>query len=137
MRHALIVLAVCCSGWINAASAADYAAMSGEELFQRFCAACHGAQGRGNGPVAASFRIEVPDLTQTGHRLQGKDVRDRIVRIIDGRYIIGAHGTRVMPVWGEELARLEIGNPDAERTSQVIIGRLADYVIGLQHTSAK
>jgi hypothetical protein len=37
-----------------------------------------------------------------------------------------------MPVWGEDLTRLEIGNPDAERSTQIIIGRLADYVAGLQ-----
>jgi hypothetical protein len=65
------------------------------------------------------------------------NVRDRIARIIDGRYIIGAHGTRVMPVWGEDLARLEIGNPDAERSAQVIIGRLADYVTSLQKPASK
>ena len=37
----------------------------------------------------------------------------------------------------EDLARLEIGNPDAERLSQLIIERLADYVTGLQRTSSK
>jgi mono/diheme cytochrome c family protein len=137
MRGLLVILTVCCIGWANAASAAEYAAMSGEELYRRFCAACHGAQGRGDGPVAASFRVEVPDLTQTANRMRGTDVRERIVRIIDGRYIIGAHGTRVMPVWGEDLARLEMGNPDAERLSQVIIGRLADYVTSLQNTGSK
>jgi len=87
--------------------------------------------------VAASFKVEVPDLTQTASRMHGTDVRDRIVRIIDGRYIIGAHGTRIMPVWGEDLARLEIGNPEAERASQLMITRLADYVTGLQRTSPK
>lgn len=106
--------------------------MSGEDLYRRFCSSCHGIQGRGDGPVAPSFRVEVPDLTQTSRRIRGVDARDRIVRIIDGRHIIGAHGTRLMPVWGEDLARLEIGNPDAERSSQIIIERLADYVNSLQ-----
>ena len=41
-----------------------------------------------------------------------------------------------MPVWGEDLSRLEIGNPDAERSTQVIIGRLADYVSSLQQQPA-
>jgi hypothetical protein len=36
---------------------------------------------------------------------------DRIAPIIDGRYILGARGSRTMPVWGEGLTRLEIGNP--------------------------
>jgi mono/diheme cytochrome c family protein len=133
MRHALTILTVCCIGWANTAGSADYAAMSGEDLYRRFCASCHGVSGRGDGPVAASLRVEVPDLTLIATRRDHDgDLRDRIVRIIDGRYVIGAHGTRVMPVWGEDLARIEIGNPDAERLTQVIIGRLADHVRSLQ-----
>jgi mono/diheme cytochrome c family protein len=137
MRRALAVLAVCCIAWTSSASAADYVAMSGQELYRRFCASCHGVEGRGDGPVAASLRVEVPDLTQTARRLQGAGGRDRLIRIIDGRYIVGAHGTRLMPVWGEDLSRLEIGNPDAERSSQLIIQRLADYVSSLQPAPAK
>jgi mono/diheme cytochrome c family protein len=135
MPRALAILTLCFSGWVNAA-AADYSALSGEELYRRFCASCHGIQGRGDGPVAASLRVEVPDLTQTARRMHGKDAREQIVRIIDGRYIIGAHGTRLMPVWGEDLTRLELGNPDAERSTQIIIERLADYVRGLQRTTS-
>ena len=136
MNRALAILTLGCI-WTSSAWSADYVAMSGQDLYRRFCASCHGIEGRGDGPVAASLRVEVPDLTQTAHRLQGTQGRDRLVRIIDGRYIIGAHGVRLMPVWGEDLARLEIGNPDAERSSQIIIGRLADYVAALQRASSK
>jgi mono/diheme cytochrome c family protein len=136
MRCSIAILTACWISWMNSASAAEYAAMSGQDLYRRFCASCHGIQGRGDGPVAASLRVEVPDLTLTARRGASIDPRDRIVRIIDGRYIIGAHGTRVMPVWGEDLARLEIGNPDAERSAQVIIGRLADYVSSLQRKTS-
>jgi mono/diheme cytochrome c family protein len=114
------------------ADAADYVAMSGKELYARFCASCHGAEGRGDGPVAASFKVEVPDLTLIARRAGGEYPRDRIARVIDGRHIIGAHGTRTMPVWGEDFSALEIGNPDAERSTRLIIGRLADYVWLLQ-----
>ena len=135
MRRALVILTACCT-WTSSAWSADYVAMSGQDLYRRFCASCHGVDGHGDGPVAASLRAEVPDLTQTARRLQGTEGRDRLIRIIDGRYIIGAHGTRVMPVWGEDLARLEIGNPDAERSSQVIIARLADYVTSLARAAS-
>lgn len=131
----LALLTVCCIGSLQPAWSADYAAMSGEDLYRRFCAACHGVAGRGDGPVAASLRVEVPDLTLAARRANGTYPRERIVRIIDGRYIIGAHGTRIMPVWGEDLARLELGSPDAERSSQTLIGRLADYVGSLQRDS--
>lgn len=137
MRRTLVILTACCIGWASSAWSADYVAMSGQDLYGRFCASCHGAEGRGDGPVAASLRVEVPDLTRIASRAHGADARDRITRIIDGRYIIGAHGTRLMPVWGEDLARLELGNPDAERSAQTIIARLADYVGSLQRATAK
>jgi mono/diheme cytochrome c family protein len=138
MKRLLVFLIATCSiAWMQSSWSADYAAMSGQDLYRRFCASCHGVEGRGDGPVAASLRVNVPDLTRTAEHGPTADVRERIVRIIDGRYIIGAHGTRVMPVWGEDLALLEIGNPDAERTAQLIIGRLADYVGSLQRTTPK
>jgi mono/diheme cytochrome c family protein len=114
------------------ARAADYVAMSGKDLYLRFCASCHGTTGRGDGPVASSFNVEVPDLTLIARRAGGEYPRERIERIIDGRHVIAAHGTRTMPVWGEDLGKLEIGNPDAERATRVIIQRLADHVWLLQ-----
>jgi len=137
MRRALAILCVCGISWANVAAAANYAAMPGEDLYRRFCASCHGVEGRGDGPVAASLRVGVPDLTLIAQRGHDGELRDRIIRIIDGRYVIGAHGTRVMPVWGEDLTLLELGNPDAERSTEIIIGRLADYVLGLQRTTSK
>ena len=122
---ALLILA-------GTANAADYVAMSGKELYARFCASCHGTEGRGDGPVASAFKVEVPDLTLIARRAGGEYPRERIARVIDGRHIIGAHGTRTMPVWGEDFSTLEIGNPDAERSTRLIIGRLADYVLLLQ-----
>lgn len=119
------------------ARSADYVAMPGKELYERFCAACHGVTGRGDGPVSKSFSVEVPDLTLIARRAGGTYPRERIVRIIDGRHILGAHGSRTMPVWGEDLNRLEIGNPDAERSTRVVIDRLADYVWLLQKPTPK
>jgi mono/diheme cytochrome c family protein len=137
MHGALAILTVCCITWTSSSWSADLVAMSGEDLYRRLCSSCHGIQGRGDGPVAASLRVEVPDLTRTAERGRAANVRDRIIRIIDGRYIVGAHGTRLMPVWGEDLTRIELGNPDAERSAQVIIGRLADYVSSLQQPVPK
>jgi mono/diheme cytochrome c family protein len=117
------------------AGAAEYVAMSGKDLYVRFCASCHGVTGRGDGPVAESFKQEVPDLTLIARRAQGRYPRDRIEKIIDGRYIVAAHGARTMPVWGEDFSRLEIGNPDAERSTRLMIQRLADYVWLLQKPS--
>ncbi|HEY5755668.1 MAG TPA: cytochrome c [Steroidobacter sp.] len=136
MRVTLILSSLGLLASSSVALAADYVAMSGKDLYVRFCASCHGETGRGDGPVASSFKVEVPDLTLIAQRAKGAYPRDRIDKIIDGRYIIGAHGTRTMPVWGEELSRLEMGNPDAERGTRLIIQRLADYVWLLQKAPA-
>lgn len=117
---------------MNPAYAADYATMSGKDLYARFCAACHGAQARGDGPVAASFNIEVPDLRLIASRHGGTFPRERIERIIDGRHILAAHGSRTMPVWGEDLSQLEIGTPDAEKATRLVIKRLTDYLQSVQ-----
>jgi mono/diheme cytochrome c family protein len=116
--------------------AADYVSRSGEELYQQFCASCHGAKGRGDGPVASSLKVEVPDLTLIARRNGGIYPRDRIEKIIDGRFLIAVHGTRTMPIWGQQFSDVEIGNPDAERATRTVTGRLADYVWMLQRADA-
>lgn len=120
------------AGLSSAADAADYAVLSGKQLYERFCASCHGVQGRGDGPVADSLRVEVPDLTRIAQRQGAALPRDRIARIIDGRHVIKAHGSRTMPVWGEDLSQAHAGDPDAERSTGIIISRLADHVWLLQ-----
>ncbi|WP_116813502.1 c-type cytochrome [Steroidobacter cummioxidans] len=137
MRTASLICTMTLLSWHATVSAADYVAMSGKELYLRFCSSCHGATGHGDGPVASSFKVEVPDLTLIALRAGGSYPRDRIERIIDGRYVIGAHGDRTMPVWGEDLNRLQLGNPDAERGTRLIIQRLADYVWLLQKPSTE
>lgn len=132
MRAILLMCSMAVFGWSGTACAADYVAMSGKDLYGRFCASCHGVTGRGDGPVASSFKVEVPDLTLIARRAGGVYPRERIERIIDGRHIFAAHGTRTMPVWGEDFGRLELGNPDAERSTRLIMQRLADYVWQLQ-----
>lgn len=138
MRRRWIVAIACSTLTLSGvAPAADYVSMSGKQLYERFCAACHGVEGRGDGPVSAALTVEVPDLTLIARRAGGEYPRERIVRVIDGRHIFAAHGSRTMPVWGEDLSRLEIGDPNAERSTRMIIDRLADYVWLLQKPDPK
>jgi hypothetical protein len=120
---------------IATASAADDVTKSGKELFAQYCASCHGLSGRGDGPVSKSLTVEVPDLTRLAQRHRSFFDRELVERIIDGRHVIGAHGTRTMPVWGEDFSRVQLGNPDAERGTRTVIVRLADYVWQLQRTN--
>jgi mono/diheme cytochrome c family protein len=111
---------------------ADYVSMSGEELYGRFCASCHGVEANGDGPVAKSLNVEVPNLRLIARRAGGTFPRERVIKIIDGRHIIGAHGTRTMPIWGEDLSRVEIGEPNAQRAVDTVIVRIVDYLWRLQ-----
>ena len=36
----------------------------GKQMYLKYCASCHGVDGKGNGPVAKQLKIKVIDLTQ-------------------------------------------------------------------------
>jgi mono/diheme cytochrome c family protein len=116
----------------TAAQAPDFSSYTGAELYKRFCSACHGAAAEGDGPVAASFKIMVPDLTRIAKRQGGKFPDERIHRIIDGRQVPAPHGTREMPIWGWEFATVtKEGTPDLA-TSDLLVAKLVDYLRSIQ-----
>jgi mono/diheme cytochrome c family protein len=43
----------------------------GRDSFDLYCASCHGAQGRGNGPVASALRATPADLSALALRNNG------------------------------------------------------------------
>jgi mono/diheme cytochrome c family protein len=117
----------------DAVTLADY---SGEELFDRFCASCHGVGARGDGPVARSLNVAVPDLTSIAVRY-GEFPAARIRDVIDGRGIdTAAHGTRTMPVWGYEFYVEEGADVTAQRAVRDAINRLVEHLLSLQRTDA-
>lgn len=105
---------------------------SGGELYRRFCAACHGAGGRGDGPVGARLNVAVPDLTRISARRGGRFPAGEIAETVDGRSLVVAHGTREMPVWGYEFWVEEGGDVTAEADAREIIDRLVDYLRSIQ-----
>ena len=130
MRKLLLILGVLALA--DSAGAADLSSYSGSELYLRFCAACHGTQARGDGPVASTIKVEVPDLRLIARRHGGKYPRDQVERIIDGRQVIGAHGVRTMPVWGEAFALNAAGDPQADEVALAQIRKLVDYLETIQ-----
>ena len=116
------------AGWSQ-----GFATYSGEELFQRFCAACHGAEGRGDGPVAGSLATLVPDLTRLSQRHGNRFPAAEVREIVDGRSIVIAHGTRFMPVWGYEFWVEEGADVVAEEEARIMIDRLVDFLSSIQY----
>ncbi len=106
--------------------------LSGAELFARYCAACHGVEGRGDGPVAANLRTAPPNLRRIAARNDGSFPAADIRQVIDGRAMGGAHGTREMPIWGYEFWVEEGAEASAEARSRQLIERLVSYIDSIQ-----
>jgi Cytochrome C oxidase, cbb3-type, subunit III len=64
------------------------------------CAACHGADGKGNGPIASQLVKQPSDLTSLAKQNGGVFPVESVYQIIDGRTEVASHGSRGMPIWG-------------------------------------
>lgn len=93
----------------------------GAQVFKTYCASCHGAGGRGDGPMVEHLRKLPPDLTTYSLRNGGVFPSERIRQIIDGTGV-GAHG-RDMPVWGDAFRTSRGG-----LTPEAVAKRIDDLV---------
>jgi mono/diheme cytochrome c family protein len=85
----------------GATLAADTQVEPGRAMYLRYCGACHGPNGTGDGVVGSLMRPKPPDLTLLGKRNGGEFPFHQVMEFIDGQRDIRAHGDPVMPVWGE------------------------------------
>jgi mono/diheme cytochrome c family protein len=82
--------------------------LDGAQIFRSYCATCHGADGKGRGPVAGALKHPPSDLTLISRRNGGRFPRDRVKAIIAGQeQSTSAHGSREMPVWGPVFHEVE------------------------------
>lgn len=114
------------------AGAEELSGYNGAQLYKRFCASCHGLQGLGDGPVAPSLNVMVPDLIHIARRHGGEFPADLVRRIIDGRAVQVSHGTRDMPVWGYEFRNAVTGGAAADSATEELVNRLVDYLRSIQ-----
>jgi mono/diheme cytochrome c family protein len=106
---------------------------SGLKLYQQLCASCHGVEGYGDGPVAPSIKVPVPDLTRLAARDGGEFPREDVRLVIDGRSDRRAHGPRDMPVWGWQLYESRNNNDAAARAqTNALIDQLVRYLESIQ-----
>lgn len=108
----------------------------GKYEYQANCASCHGLTGKGDGPAAKALKKAPPDLTTYAKRNGGAFPTELAWQIIDGRPIeSGVHGSREMPVWGQEFRR-EVLRPEPGPTPEwYVAGKiqaLIDYLTSLQ-----
>ncbi len=83
--------------------------VDGPGVFRSNCAACHGVDGRGDGPAAKALKQAVPDITRLAQRNNGAfpavHVRNTIMFGTDD--LLPAHGSKGMPIWGPLFHEIE------------------------------
>jgi len=75
----------------------------GKTAYLASCAACHGADGKGDGFLNSVLKTPPADLTTLAKRNDGLFPIAAVREIIDGQTLIAAHGSREMPIWGFDV----------------------------------
>ncbi|EAQ26509.1 MULTISPECIES: c-type cytochrome [unclassified Roseovarius] len=132
MRATFCTLTLVTLSLMHPAQAQDTRA--GEQTFERYCAACHGLDATGMGPMQVVLSVQPTDLTMLQAKNNGQFPVERVVRRIDGRDPLVSHGSP-MPIYGSFFEDRDIGlmteRGQTILTSQPVVD-LVTYLQGLQ-----
>jgi mono/diheme cytochrome c family protein len=116
---------------------------SGEQTYKQYCAACHGADAKGHGPVASVLTTPPPDLTTLAKSHSGKFPYDYVSSVLEfgtassrnvvSNYAYPAHSSSDMPTWGPIF---QYYDKQSARVVQQRIKNLCDYLASLQDVHA-
>jgi len=116
---------------------------SGEQTYKQYCAACHGADAKGHGPVASVLTTPPPDLTTLAKSHSGKFPYDYVSSVLEfgtassrnivSDYAYPAHSSSDMPTWGPIF---QYYDKQSERVVQQRIKNICDYLASLQDVHA-
>lgn len=112
---------------IKRAPAQHTPAASGQQMFDSYCAVCHGKGGTGNGPAAAALKIPPANLTLLAQKNGGTFPAEHVTGILQGA-AFPAHGSKDMPIWGPVLSSVSNGPQE----SRLRVYNLMEYVKSLQ-----
>lgn len=108
----------------------------GRRDYMNYCAACHGADARGDGTLGQFLTLAVPDLTRLSKFNAGKFPEERVMDVIDGRADVKVHGQRDMPVWGDWFNREAASTDTSKEAREMIvsdrIASLISYIRSIQ-----
>jgi cytochrome c len=90
---AALLMATAVSAWPQDAD-------KGQAEYMDNCARCHGADGKGAGPLSANLKTKPADLTLLAKRNHGSFDAAAVYQMIDGRNTRPTHRGAEMPVWG-------------------------------------
>ncbi|MFZ5965046.1 c-type cytochrome [Thalassococcus sp. BH17M4-6] len=111
-------------------------ASEGQRLFMENCAVCHGADGKGNGPMARAMTKAPANLTLIAVRNGDTFPRARVLSTIDGYARSAVEGPN-MPEFGEllrgDLIPLDTGDGVETPTPRKLVA-LLEYLESIQAT---
>ena len=119
MRIVTGVLAIWLAGAALGQDAKPKLEVKGPDLYRRYCAVCHGKDGKGGGPAAAALKAAPTDLTHLARSNGGKFPVGGVRQLLGGGSSTPAHGSEEMPIWGpvframspdENIAKLRVDN---------------------------
>lgn len=127
------VLSMLGLGLAAACVEAPAGAGTGSQTFAAYCAACHGAEGRGGGRIANELPVPPPDLTRLAADNGGIFPDARVIAKIEG--YPGAYPAQVMRGFGNLLdgpVTTWTDQTGAQRAAPRAVRQLRDYLVGLQ-----
>ena len=104
--------------------------VAGQDLFEFYCASCHGRDGKGHGRVAPALKVPPPDLTTLAQQNRGTFPAARVAGVLKGeeRVSTPAHGASDMPVWGPIFKGLD----SRDEVNEQRIENLVKYIESIQ-----
>jgi mono/diheme cytochrome c family protein len=104
---------------------------AGLDMFKQYCSACHGVDGRGQGPATPALKAAPPDLTSLSKNNHGNFPEAHVYSAIKGDVNLPAHGSKDMPVWGQVFHDMSNNSAD-DRQTPLRISNLCLYIKSLQ-----
>jgi len=103
--------------------------VKGPDLYRAHCSACHGPEGKGDGPLASALKTKPADLTALSGNNGGRFPVERVRKFISGdEPTLSSHGSREMPVWGPIFHQIE----DDQDLGNVRLQNLIKYLTTIQ-----
>ena len=103
--------------------------IQGPNLYKAYCAVCHGANAKGDGPMMMFLKTAPSDLTRISAKNGGMFPLPKVRRVISGEEALpGGHGTRQMPIWGPIFSQVAWD----QDLGRVRVDNLARYIESLQ-----
>ena len=102
---------------------------SGQQMYQEYCVASHGADADGQGPAASACTVKPANLRMLASSNRGNFPYEHFYAVLQFGTATPAHGSADMPIWLPMFASLNRGH---EAIGQQRMHNIANYVASLQ-----